>query len=373
MTSLARIIWITGRHAPDRGGMAVSSTRLVNSLRDRGHSLTVLHLKEGSAGGSTPFRLIELEGEWRVEGWQGDAERIFFLKRQVMKGALLVGFGGGFPGYLAALWGNWLGTPSAVLFRGNDLDRLIHDPGRGWLVHQTLRLADLVCAVSSEMAARIATLRDAPVIFTPLGIIPEEWHIFPGDLEQAIDLRSRISPDGKPLVGIFGQLKYKKGLQTAMRVFCEHGCSRHARLLTVGDLPESDTREPADNCSEFWTREPFLPREELVPFYLACDIVMIPSLFDGMPNVLLEAMICGSIVVASNAGGMPDVISDGETGFLFEAGDDVAAACAMARALALSHEQRQSMGAAARHRVISGFSAGKEADILEAGLLRLDG
>ncbi len=353
--------------------MGVSSTRLVNSLRDRGHSLTVLHLKGRSAGNSTPFRLIELEGEWLAEGWQGDTERIFFLKRRILEGALLVGFGGGFPGYLASLWGGWLGTPSAVLFRGNDLDRLIHDPERGWLVHQTLRLADLVCTVSREMAARISKLRNGPVIFTPLGIIPEEWQIFPNDLEETEALRSRLSPEGKPLVGIFGQLKYKKGLQTAIRVFRDHGCSRHARLLTIGDLPEADLQELEYSCSAFWSSEQFRSREELIPLYLACNIVMIPSLFDGMPNVLLEAMICGSIVVVSDAGGMPDVIIDGETGFMFEAGDDVAAAGAMARALALTDDQRHAMAAAARQRVTSNFNAVTEADILEAGLFSLIG
>lgn len=353
--------------------MAVSSTRLVNSLRDRGHSLTVLHLKRGTTRDCKPFRLVELEGDWLAEGWQGDAEQIFFLKRRAMQGALLIGFGGGIPGYLASLWGSWLGSPSAVLFRGNDLDRLIHDSGRGWLVHQTLRLAGLVCAVSSEMTARIATLRLAPILFTPLGIIPEVWHIFPGDQEEASALRSRISPAGKPLVGIFGQLKYKKGLRTAISVFRDHGCSRHARLLTVGELPEADRQELEESCSAFWSHEPFRRREELIPLYLACDIVMIPSLYDGMPNVLLETMICGTVVVASSAGGMPDVISDGETGFLFDAGDDVAAAGAMARALALTAEQRHAMAEAARQRVISYFNAGKEADILEAGFFSLIG
>jgi glycosyltransferase involved in cell wall biosynthesis len=353
--------------------MAVSSARLINSLRDGGHSVTLLHLKESSASGNVPFRLIGLEGEWLAEGWQGDAERIFFLKRGAMSGAILVGFGGGVPGYLAALWGRWLDTPSVVLFRGNDLDRLIHDPGRGWMVHQTLRLANLVGSVSSEMATRISTLRDGPVLFTPLGIIPGEWHDFPGDHEEAGLLRSRICPVGKTLVGIFGQLKFKKGLATAIKVFRDHGLSRRARLLTVGDLPEAEANELAATCADFWSSEPFLPREKLLPLYLACDIVLIPSLYDGMPNVLLEAMLCGKIVVASNAGGIPDLISDGVTGFLFEAGDVFSAADAIARALALTAELRQSMKSVARQRILSAFTARHEADILENALMRLTG
>jgi glycosyltransferase involved in cell wall biosynthesis len=371
---MARIVWITERHGPDGGGMAVSSTRLVNALRDRGHSLTVLHLTSRSAvDDAAPFRLRDLEGHWRFEGWQGELERLFFLKRRAMEGCLLVGFGGGLPGYLASLWGKWLATPSVAMFRGNDLDRLSHDPNRGWMVHQTLRLADLACAVSGEMRSRIAVLRDGPVLFTPIGIIPDEWHVFPSDHEAAATLRAQHSPDGRPLVGIFGRLKYKKGLFTAIEIFRNYGMGKHARLLTTGDLPADEQTELEQTCREFWSSAPFVPRKSLIPYYLACDVVLIPSLYDGMPNVLLEAMLCGSAVVAGRAGGIPDVLSNGVDGFLFDAGDGVAAADTLTRALSLVPDARRRIGEAARLTVTSRFTGVREADILEAALLKLSG
>jgi glycosyltransferase involved in cell wall biosynthesis len=346
----------------------------VNALRDRGHSLTVLHLTKGSPDtGDAPFRLQDREGHWRAEGWHGELERLFFLKRRAMEGCLLVGFGGGVPGYLASLWGKWLGAPSVAMFRGNDLDRLSHDPGRGWMVHHTMAQADLVCAVSGEMRSRIAGMRAGPVLFTPIGIIPDEWISFPSDRDAADALRARHAPDGRPLVGVFGHLKYKKGLSTAIEVFRNYGMGRHARLLTVGDIPNAERLELEESCTGFWSSEPFLSRKNLIPCYLACDIVCIPSLYDGMPNVLLEAMVCGALVVASRAGGMPDVVSHGVDGFLFEAGDTVGAADALAHALSFVPTARRRIGEAARITVTTRFTGVHEADILESALLGLIG
>lgn len=368
------IIWITERHTPDSGGMAVSSARLVNGLRDRGHRVNVMHMaKSPSAEDDGRFCFQDLDGYWRAEGTRGELERLFFLKRRSMEGSLLVGFGGGIPGYLASLWGKWLGTSSVAMFRGNDLDRLSHDPAKGWMVQETIRQADLVCAVSSEMRLRIAGMREGPVIFTPVGIIPDDWTVFPGDVEAAARIRGRHTPDGRPLVGIFGQLKYKKGLSTAIEVFRNYGMGAHARLLTVGDVPEEERRELEATCTGFWSTEQFVPRKAIIPYYLACDAVFIPSLYDGMPNVLLEAMACGLTVAGSRAGGIPDVVSDGVDGFLFDAGDSVAAADALARALSYSPTARRKIGEAARETVMTRFTAAHEADILESALHGLDG
>jgi glycogen synthase len=371
---MTRIIWITERHSPDWGGMAVSSTRLVNALRDRGFSVMVLHLARGdSTDDERTFRLQDLEGHWRAEGWQGALERIFFLKRRSMEGCLLVGFGGGLPGYLASLWGKWLARPSVVMFRGNDLDRLSHDPTQGWMVHEAIRKADLVCAVSEEMRLRIAGLREGPVLCTPVGIIPDEWEVFPSDRTEAGMLRSRYTPDGRPLIGMFGQLKYKKGLSVALEVFRNYGMGRQARLLTVGDVPQGEREELEQTCSEFWSSAPFVARETLVPYYLACDLVFIPSLYDGLPNVLLEAMVCGRPVVGSRAGGIADVVSDGIDGFLFDAGDSLGAADIIARALSLVPEALRGIGEAARTTVSTRFTAAREADVLESALHTLSG
>ena len=363
-----RITWITERHSHDTGGMAVSSARLVNSLRDRGHRIEVLHLSGNATDG---YALQEAEGVTRITGWHGELERLFFQKRKQLEGRLLVGFGGGLPGYLASIWGRWLGCQSIALFRGNDLDRLIHDQTKGWMVHQTLQLATLVGAVASEMCSRISKLRSGTTVFTPNGIIPDDWTIFPADRQAAAELHHCYSPDRHPLIGIFGQLKFKKGLDTVLELYQQPGFNNRARLLTVGDLTPDHLQLAQGEDTLWWKHLPFCRKEELLPLYLACDLVLIPSLYDGMPNVLLEAMLCERPIVAADSGGMPDVISHGDNGLLFEAGDALAVGQALEQLFMLTDEQRNAMSKAARQTVLDRFTARHEADILENALTGL--
>ena len=76
---------------------------------------------------------------------------------------------------------------------------------------------------------------------------------------------------------------------------------------------------------------PNMAHEELPAYYRLADVLVIPSLRDGMPNSLLEGMACERAIVASNVGGMPDVLRDGENGVLVPPGDVNALADATAR------------------------------------------
>ncbi len=71
-----------------------------------------------------------------------------------------------------------------------------------------------------------------------------------------------------------------------------------------------------------FTNLDFLDRFELLPFYAACDFVVIPSFYDGMPNVLLESAALGIPSLSSKTGGMLDVLEDGKNSIMFQSGDD---------------------------------------------------
>lgn len=68
-------------------------------------------------------------------------------------------------------------------------------------------------------------------------------------------------------------------------------------------------------------------------FYSALDLFVCPSLQDNLPNTVLESMACGTPVIGSNVGGIPDMVRPGETGWLFPAGDATALAAALREAL----------------------------------------
>ena len=293
-----------------------------------------------------------------------------------MADSILIGFGGDQPGYLATLWAKWLDLKSFVLFRGNDFERVIHDAKRAWITHFVLNHADIVGVVSQEMTARIRILRSGRTVYTPNSIDPAEWTFFESDLNKAKIWREQNVPDGKPVVGIIGQLKSKKGLDLALTLLSSPEFREKVHLLTVGDIPDSlkpeTDAEHGNEEVENWSRVAFQKQERLPVFYAVADVVFIPSIYDGMPNVLLEAMALGKPVVASKAGGIPDVITDGVNGFLFEIDDISSVIKALDTALLISREERSRIEANARKTIEEHFTPAQEVERIEVELLNLN-
>jgi glycosyltransferase involved in cell wall biosynthesis len=96
-------------------------------------------------------------------------------------------------------------------------------------------------------------------------------------------------------------------------------------------------------------------QEDLVSLYRNAHLVVIPSRNEGLPRVALEAGACGSICVASNVGGLPEVIEDQITGLLVEPESPAALAEGLLRALKLPAGLKQRMSAAARNKVRQQF------------------
>ncbi|MBW2354860.1 MAG: glycosyltransferase, partial [Deltaproteobacteria bacterium] len=106
--------------------------------------------------------------------------------------------------------------------------------------------------------------------------------------------------------------------------------------------------------------------KELINAYCAADLFVLPSLEDNLPNTMLEAMSCGTPVVAFEVGGIPDGVKDGETGRLVPEGDAVEMGRAILSLISNS-EKRRVMGKACRRRVEEHYSldiqAGAYADL----------
>lgn len=350
-----RITWVTPRHPPERGGMAESSGRIVNSLKDRGHTVNVIRLDAAPDSRPTDDSISS-----------EDCAEIFWARRGEMECSILVGFGGGVEGHMVTLWAKWLNTKSVVMFRGNDFERNIHDARRGWLTHFILREADVVCAVSAEMAERARALRkNGPVFHTPNGIDPADWVYLESDRIKAGKWKAESLSCGRPVVGVFGQLKRKKGLDFAISLFTAGGFGKKAYLMTVGDIPEAAAERLKADCGSFWRGAPYQGRESLPVYYLLADVVFIPSYYDGTPNVLLEAMALGKVVAASRAGGMPDVIEDGHNGFMFEPGDQRGALGALEKAI---NGEVTRIAENARKTISEKFTSAHEADVIENAL-----
>ncbi len=94
--------------------------------------------------------------------------------------------------------------------------------------------------------------------------------------------------------------------------------------------------------------------EEIREAYSAAEIFLLPSLEDNLPNTVLEAMSCGTPVIAFQVGGVPDMVTDGVTGRLVRAFDVEQMSEAIV-SLALNPDQRSSMGEACRETVLKNY------------------
>jgi D-inositol-3-phosphate glycosyltransferase len=155
----------------------------------------------------------------------------------------------------------------------------------------------------------------------------------PGDRAPA---RAALGLDGGPVLLYVGRLSPIKGLETlldALALLREHGTP--ARLLIVGG--ESD--EPLDGHPASLRERTerlglgesvaFLgpqPQASLRTYYVAADMTVMPSYYESFGMVALEAMACGSPVIASRVGGLATTVRDRTTGFLVPEGDAAALA-----------------------------------------------
>jgi glycosyltransferase involved in cell wall biosynthesis len=130
----------------------------------------------------------------------------------------------------------------------------------------------------------------------------------------------------------------------------------------VGDGPDRDAIEQRAHDLGVVRDTLFLGyQEDVAPFYSAFDAFVLPSANEGTPVTAIEALAAGRPVVATRVGGVPDIVRDGEDGFLVEAGDVDGLAERLA-ALAADPGLRAQMGEAGRARVFPRYAVARLVD-----------
>ncbi len=371
-----RVLWITDRYPPQRGGMAVSCGRQVEGLRARGIAVDVLALAAPTVteprveirDGAHADLLIPAENEAGMEANQSWIA-VQMRSRKIGGYSHVVGFGAAVGGFHAATFGAWLGVPSVVLVRGNDLDRDWFLPHRGALVREAFGRAHAIGAVSQEKVRRLEALYPGKrVAWTPNSVDAARWQLLPADRVRRTEIRRLLQcGDGERVIGLFGELKAKKRIPFWLEAVRDAGALERIRLLVVGTL-DAATSAILDDAAiaPRSLRIPFCAPDQLAGLYAAADYVAIPSMFEGMPNVLLEAMACGCVPIVSDAGAMGEVVDDGVTGFVFAGDDREAVGEATLRALGQSSEELAAMSARVAAHVANAFTLGRELDALLA-------
>jgi L-malate glycosyltransferase len=162
-----------------------------------------------------------------------------------------------------------------------------------------------------------------------------------------------------------------KRIGDVLSVFAEVQRRRPCRLLMIGDGPERSSAERRLRELGLEARAAFLGKQEhFVPLLAASDVFLLPSEQESFGLAALEALSCGVPVVASEVGGLPELVRHGETGLLAPVGD-VAAMAAHVLSLTDTAARWQAFGTRARAHVLAHFSQGPAIDRYEALYRRL--
>jgi glycosyltransferase involved in cell wall biosynthesis len=237
---------------------------------------------------------------------------------------------------------------------------------RSWffrrLERRLARSTDALVAVSPEVRDDLVALGVAPeekFVVIRLGIELDQ-RIADGAAERTETRRLLGVTDDRFVVGWIGRMtsvKRPDDVVRAFRLLRDHGID--ACLCMVGDGPEREGVEQLAHQLGI-IRDCLFPgyQEEIGPFFGAFDVFVLPSANEGTPVTAIEALASGCPVVATRVGGVPDVVRDGEDGFLVEPGDALALAERLLR-LAGDPGLRARLGAAGRERVVSRYGVGR--------------
>ena len=215
-------------------------------------------------------------------------------------------------GVAAVLLGRYFKKPVVVTARGTDINLI----PRYTLPRQMIRWA-------ANKAAGLVTVCEAlKRELANLGVEPERIQVLRNGVDLSVfrpvdrdSARERLGIQGPTLLSV-GNLVPLKGHDVVIKAL---PVLPEITLLIAGEGPNRAAIEQLAQDLEVNDRVRFLgtiPHERLCEVYNAADVLVLASEHEGWPNVLLEAMACGTPALASSVGGIPEVIRSPATGFL---------------------------------------------------------
>ena len=367
-----RLLFISERYPPDWGGVAASAARITRALAALGNQVDVVTWTRMLE----PGRVVREEGAptvhrlGRFRGWDTTMPHTQILLDWLSGAEPYDAVWGHylFPGgFLAAWFARLNGIPSAVSVRGNDIDRDMFPPGDFARLQWTLREARLVTAVTRDLARKAGALAGRDDVVCLRNAVDTEVFA-PGPCADWKKLG--IRPD-EAVLGFAGELREKKGQRHLLEALRQVQAARPACLLIIGEVRPSEA--PLGDLEEqriLITGQLSEPAEVNAHLQL-CDVYLQPSLWDGMPNALLEAMAAGCGCIGSAAGGIPEIIEPGVNGILLPRWQLHRLGEAVLEWLEAAPEHRERIQQAARAHMLEEFSLEDEQRRLQSLLERL--
>jgi glycosyltransferase involved in cell wall biosynthesis len=356
-----KIALLSEKYTPDIGGLAISAERLARLLASAGHQVRVfaptlnLPPSETRTLPSGAVSVTRFGAHKRVDDTLVDWFELIVTEHCREPFDILHAFFLPQAGFVAAYAGKYLNIPSVASIRGNDIERAAFDPSRFSLVMYALQNASAVTTNASALAKKAKAFNDREIFIIPNGIDTDCFKPMPKNK----GLAETLGLGDLPVIGFVGELREKKGMRALLSGYTQVAKTRPASLLIVGEVREGEDKKIFD---EFKITHPQLPititgavpHKDMPAYYSLMDVFVHPSLRDGMPNALLEAMACGVPVIATPVGGVLDVVRNQENGMLAPVNDVDALADAIQCVLDDS-TLRESISKSARETIVERF------------------
>ena len=358
-----RILILNSEYPPIGGGAGNASANLARCLADLGHEVSVVTARFGDQPHlekSTNLTVIRIPALRRKQDRSGALEQIVFilsasfwtlrLIRQLKPDVTLAFFG--VPSGAVTLFIKLVTKiPYVVSLRGGDVPGF--RPYDFGTYHKLIApLLRIIWKQASAIVANSNGLRELAVQFDARFEIP----VIPNGVDLELyrtDARSAVMPR---LFSV-GRIVHQKGLDLAMHALAGlKELSWEWRI--AGDGPQLDALKLLAQKLGIADRVQFLgwqAREQLIEQYHWSNLFLFPSRHEGMPNAVLEAMASGLPVIASRIAGSEELVSNGETGFLFPS-EDIEALRDALRKLISDTVLRQTMGNVARRHMEERYS-----------------
>jgi glycosyltransferase involved in cell wall biosynthesis len=298
------------------GGTEIATYNLAKHLAKRGHEIYVItSYDEGfpdiyTENGFYVHRIL-----WsaiRIIGVVSFHVKVFFRIRTIKPDIVQVQYID--MGISAWLIKKILRIPYVVWGRGSDINQL--NRFSRIKAKPILQNANAILALTENMRIKLKNIYNTEIYIVPNGIDLEEYK------------GSTTIPDrktGTKNILFVGSLRPVKGVQYLINSMKKiHEELPDARLILVGDGEEREHLEALSiqlGLQKYVEFIGIVSHEKVKTFMQQADVFVLPSLSEGFPNVILEAMACGLPIIASHVGGIPDIITNDTNGYLVEVKD----------------------------------------------------
>jgi N-acetyl-alpha-D-glucosaminyl L-malate synthase BshA len=254
--------------------------------------------------------------------------------------------------------------PIVTTLHGTDITLVGLHPSYHSITRFSILRSQGLTAVSEFL--REETVRDFGVPRDRIRVIPNFVDVERYDRGKQPCHRTSLAPGGEKLVMHVSNFRPVKRVTDVIDVFARMAERVRARLVMIGDGPERP--RAIERAEELGVEQQvtFLGKHASVDELLrCCDLFLLPSQSESFGLAALEAMACGSPVVGSRTGGLPEVVTEGEAGHLLPVGDVEGMADAAVAILSDNPTWRR-MSAGGRAIAVERFAAERVVPVYEA-------